>query len=141
MTYIRFNILNIAFVANPGSAMSSITSSGAATPSGSDHPTAVPMMPQSRPSCPFADIGLAIEIQLSRSLQIGNCPYHAHYVPSTVAMEHDIECKVDNGTHQPSSDQAKLLADIGGGDRIREFCTRFLCSSVHRSALDAVFLC
>lgn len=68
--------------------------------------------------CPLANIQVpAADIQ--------KCPFHKHFVPTEYAVQDPVPLSVKGGTHTTSASQAALLADIGGGDRIREFVTRF----------------
>lgn len=54
------------------------------------------------------------------------CPFHAHRVPADFQMKTaNVPLALRGRTHQTSDGTARLLADIGGGDRIRELCTRF----------------
>jgi len=70
--------------------------------------------------CPFA----SLEVKSFQS--VSECPFHRHQTPETFHMsEMHIPLSVADGSHKVSAKTACLLADIGGGDRIREFCTRF----------------
>ena len=71
--------------------------------------------------CPYASIDTAT----LESEAIKKCPFHAHSVPEKYHIEYSIPLNVRGGTHYTSAATAALLADIGGGDRIREFVTRF----------------
>lgn len=55
------------------------------------------------------------------------CPFHAHasVEPAKWTVQEGIPLAVRLGTHTTSRGAARLLQDIGGGDKIREFCTRF----------------
>ena len=72
--------------------------------------------------CPFTNLKYAPEKSLSK---IGQCPFHAHKLPEQYNIDTSIPLNVRGSTHYPSNATAQLLADIGGGDRIREFTTRF----------------
>ena len=43
---------------------------------------------------------------------------------------------MSGNTHKVSEGQGQLLKDIGGGDRIREFCTRFYARVFEDKELD-----
>eukprot|EP01031_Cornospumella_fuschlensis_P032734 gene32735-39572_t len=83
--------------------------------------------------CPFSD--LTREAKTSR----GSCPFHKHTIPSSYKIRDDVDLRVINGTHQVSEGTANLLADIGGGDRIREFCTRFYARAFIDKTLQEFF--
>ena len=76
--------------------------------------------------CPFANLQVSVE-------EVKGCPFHAHTVPEKYRVNHPVRLNVKGGTHYLSARTASLLADIGGGDRIREFVTRFYS----RAFLDA----
>lgn len=59
----------------------------------------------------------------ARSIRV--CPFHAHDVLNHSEVNVPVRPNIIGGTHHTSPAQAALLADIGGGDRIREFTTRF----------------
>ncbi len=71
--------------------------------------------------CPFANLINESDSKLTAN----GCPFHKHFTPSQFHLQHDIPIAIRNGAHQVSDGTAQLLLDIGGGDRIREFCTRF----------------
>jgi len=85
--------------------------------------------------CPFADAAVAVDIQ------IASCPHHAHYVPSSYHIPGDatIDIVVRDREHQATSQAAALLSDIGGGDRIREFCTRFYAHAFQNQTIKVFF--
>ncbi|KAJ1444041.1 hypothetical protein B484DRAFT_389117 [Ochromonadaceae sp. CCMP2298] len=72
--------------------------------------------------CPFADIS-----RLPQRVEASGCPFHAHVVPAEMKVVDAVHLNVTgwHGEHKTSEQQAAVLADIGGGDRIREFLTRF----------------
>lgn len=70
------------------------------------------------PQCPLANLLIPAE-------KVSKCPFHAHHVPAEYSVAQPVRLNVKDGTHYTSAGQAALLADIGGGDRIREFVTRF----------------
>lgn len=73
------------------------------------------------PECPFANLATAPKPTEAAK----TCPFHAHTVPNEFNIHNSVPLSVRGGTHQVSAATAALLADIGGGDRIREFVTRF----------------
>ena len=74
------------------------------------------------PQCPFANLDNSPTEMLDAH---GQCPFHRHKVPSKVRINDEVPLVIRDGAHSVSKGTAGLLADIGGGDRIREFCTRF----------------
>jgi hypothetical protein len=84
--------------------------------------------------CPLANLNSAADTA-------SGCPFHAHRMPHRSQMESPVHLNVVGGTHHTSAGQAALLADIGGGDRIREFVTRFYARAfVDRHIKDFFFL-
>lgn len=75
------------------------------------------------PECPYADLQYNVQAQQTDVAQ--RCPYHAHVVPREYNVHNPVRLHVKGGTHYTSEKTAALLRDIGGGDRIREFVTRF----------------
>ena len=76
--------------------------------------------------CPFADLSIAISPLDSER----GCPFsfhsHRQFDETSVTIKDSVPLAVSlMGTHRVSEGSAALLADIGGGDRIREVCTRF----------------
>jgi hypothetical protein len=74
--------------------------------------------------CPLANLSYAPEKEPER---LKKCPFHVHHnpAPDNYTVTNEVPLNVRGGTHHPSANTAQLLADIGGGDRIREFVTRF----------------
>jgi len=70
--------------------------------------------------CPLANLDIA-----PTSITPGQCPFHAHQTPSQYEMKQPVPLAKRGNTHKPSQGQSSLLKDIGGGDRVREFTTRF----------------
>jgi hypothetical protein len=92
-----------------------------------------------RTECPFADLNLSISSS-ETNVTAKSCPYHRHAVPSTFHHENEeVPLRVINGTHHGSEGSALLLKDIGGGDRIREFCTRFYAHAFLDQTLEPFF--
>ena len=100
------------------------------------------------PNCPLADLETTITIQEKGMMVISNegqkgfskCPYHAHVIPSDYKLtDQSIPLKIENSTHKVSDATAQLLLDIGGGDRIREFCTRFYARAFVDKVLKPFF--
>ncbi|KAF0699642.1 Aste57867_9825 [Aphanomyces stellatus] len=53
------------------------------------------------------------------------CPFHAHNAVAPASITHPVDLVVRHSTFITTDKSATLLRDIGGGDRIRECCTRF----------------
>ncbi len=77
--------------------------------------------------CPFVDLSKKPTEIASETAS--KCPFHEHKQmhASDFHMPADIEINIviRGGSHQSTPQAAALLRDIGGPDRIREFCTRF----------------
>ena len=88
---------------------------GEAPPSANSH---------KRGSCPFADLSISVNPE---SPAPTGCPFHAHKASSAIqsTITKPVPLAVHFGTHTISQGSIDLLRDIGGGDRIREVCTRF----------------
>lgn len=71
-------------------------------------------------SCPFASAMAPIVYPVS-------CPhYHGlHPEPAASKLNDNVRKEEVGGKYRYSEDTAMLLADIGGGERIRDLCTRF----------------
>jgi len=90
------------------------------------------------PVCPFA----MKEMKKEDIYEIhGRCPFHRkiHDAPPgpSMSMNEDVPIALVGRTHQTSEKAAKLLKDIGGGDRIRELCTRFYALAFEDKVLDS----
>ncbi len=88
------------------------------SPAASPHSSALSHAARAR--CPFSN--------LDKPIVAGapvRCPFHAHQVPESFHVTSPVPLNVHGATHYRSDATADLLRDIGGGDRIREFCTRF----------------
>mmetsp|Transcript_12900 Transcript_12900/g.17639 ORF Transcript_12900/g.17639 Transcript_12900/m.17639 type:complete len:271 (+) Transcript_12900:147-959(+) len=88
------------------------------------------------PQCPFADM-----MKNPRDHPVGTrCPFHTHLAvgPSKLA-DSVTPLVVVRSTHQPSDGTGALLKDIGGGDRIREFCTRFYARAFEDKVIKQFF--
>ncbi len=83
--------------------------------------------------CPFTNLARAVKSEK------GVCPFHSHTIPDSFHITKDVPLHVTNGTHQVSEKSAALLRDIGGGDRIREFCTRFYARAFLDESLREFF--
>ncbi|KAF0716632.1 hypothetical protein As57867_002728, partial [Aphanomyces stellatus] len=71
--------------------------------------------------CPFANPDTAISDNPT-----SHCPFHAHKaLPTPASIQGPVDLVVDHGTFTTTAKSANLLHDIGGGDKIREVCTRF----------------
>jgi len=76
--------------------------------------------------CPFANLTYEIDL---KEMKINNtkesntvgCPFHNHSIPNTFKLQTVFSPDVTFDEEYSS----QILKDIGGGDRIREFCTRF----------------
>ena len=81
--------------------------------------------------CPFASTSQSREAAYSSEVI---CPFHQiqHSPPSTATIVTPVKVNIVAGTHTKNKDSARLLTDIGGGDKIREMTTRFYahCISV-----------
>jgi hypothetical protein len=68
------------------------------------------------------------------------CPFHKHRVPQDYQLKSaTIPVVIRNGSHQVSEGTANLLHDIGGGDRIREMCTRFYARAFEDFTIQPFF--
>ena len=74
--------------------------------------------------CPWEEVTLTAEEVWGGG---GVCPHHAlqHRRPSPPQLIAPVPLTVLAGTHTRSPATAALLADIGGGDRVRAMTTRF----------------
>lgn len=74
--------------------------------------------------CPLADL-------TTQPLKINRCPFHAHkrshffHLKKDIPLDIILGAKLCENDSVPNSETAELLRNIGGGDRIREICTRF----------------
>ncbi|OQS03267.1 hypothetical protein THRCLA_21198 [Thraustotheca clavata] len=91
-------------------------------------------MQQSK-QCPFEDANLDIT-NLSQPIQ---CPFHAHASALSPSITTRVELSVQALTFQATSSSAALLKDIGGGDKIRELCTRFYARAFKDDQLKTFF--
>ena len=89
--------------------------------------------------CPLADVTIAPS-------KIRVCPYHAHkqrgeffHVHGTIPLDEVPGKKRCDDETTPNEDTARLLKNIGGGDRIREICTRFYARAFVDSQLAQFF--
>jgi len=73
--------------------------------------------------CPFSNADVDIDSIERATLQ--TCPFHQHAPLSAPSMVSPPKLARDGGTHVISQGSIDLLKDIGGGDTIRELCTRF----------------
>ena len=74
--------------------------------------------------CPFAEVNRTLqEINESDS----ECPFHqiVHKSWDNSNVSNPVPLKVHYSTYQTTAATARLLREIGGGDRIREMATRF----------------
>lgn len=83
--------------------------------------------------CPLANLAVA-----ATSVTASSCPFH-HHKPMRAELQESIPLAVHAGTHQVSPATAALLADIGGGDKIRELCTRFYARAFDDATLKPFF--
>lgn len=106
-------------------ASSSRAEGGAPASVGALHASAVAEATEATSGCPFAN--LSLNIKGDAAAAASGCPFHAHkrFDPSTAKVTRPVPLAVVHGTHQVSRGTAELLHDIGGGDAIREICTRF----------------
>ncbi|KAH9070448.1 hypothetical protein Ae201684P_002806 [Aphanomyces euteiches] len=96
-----------------------------------DQPTEAP---SERPECPFANVGASI-----RDLDGSKCPFHAHTPSPPPKVTSSIDLIVQRTTFLGSTDTAALLRAIGGGDKIRECCTRFYARAFLDKQLQPFF--
>ncbi|EQC37276.1 hypothetical protein SDRG_05500 [Saprolegnia diclina VS20] len=71
--------------------------------------------------CPFANVDVALPMHVASD----SCPFHAHAVRQSPALWSDVPVVIRSLTFQTTPASAQLLRDVGGGDTIRELCTRF----------------
>jgi hypothetical protein len=69
--------------------------------------------------CPLADLHAAVDHSAARAV----CPFHAH--ADAVASSRPLHRGAAPGPSRDVSDGDTLLKSIGGGDKIREMCTRY----------------
>mmetsp|Transcript_17427 Transcript_17427/g.29416 ORF Transcript_17427/g.29416 Transcript_17427/m.29416 type:complete len:263 (-) Transcript_17427:210-998(-) len=86
--------------------------------------------------CPFANLEFAVHYE-GKSRQ--KCPFHAHKLPQSNNISGTVLLNVQNGKVQVSRAQSALLRDIGGGDRIREFVTRFYARAFEDKHIQPFF--
>ncbi|RHY76088.1 hypothetical protein DYB37_006700 [Aphanomyces astaci] len=91
-----------------------------------------------RLECPFANVDLAISA-VDTSQFAHTCPFHAHAAAPVASITSPVDLVVRSGTFVTSSTSATLLQDIGGGDKIRECCTRFYAHAFLDSQLKPFF--
>ncbi|KAF0716131.1 Aste57867_3013 [Aphanomyces stellatus] len=69
--------------------------------------------------CPLADITTSATVPTS------GCPFHCHATAANHLADASIPFDMRRGYCANKATTVQLLADIGGDDKIREFCTRF----------------
>jgi hypothetical protein len=84
--------------------------------------------------CPFANLKRS-----TAEAPVSECPFHKHKIPPRFYISNDVPLAISDGAHQVSDGTARLLKDIGGGDRIREFCTRFYARAFEDETLAVFF--
>lgn len=91
-------------------------------------------------SCPFSNSEKTI-IDSIKDGSVDKCPFHTHVpIKEPVSVLKAPALALDRGvTHITSMETGKLLEDIGGGDRIREFCTRFYARAFEDQTLKQFF--
>jgi len=79
--------------------------------------------------CPLADLNrkAPLDSRIEQARLRARCPFHEHDPPSRFPIRREITFKIsaNNSEYHPTRGSSTLLQNIGGGDRIREFCTRF----------------
>jgi hypothetical protein len=71
-------------------------------------------------SCPNTDLSKPPK-SITKNEKNDFCSHHKHIAPTVFSISKDL----DEYSIFSSKSTGPLLTDIGGGDRIREFCTRF----------------
>jgi truncated hemoglobin YjbI len=90
--------------------------------------------------CPFANTAAPVNNGIiGESEATPQCPFHEHRPFAPPGIRGMIQLAKSGNTHQVSAGQAALLADIGGGDRIRELCTRFYARAFEDQILQQFF--
>mmetsp|Transcript_2611 Transcript_2611/g.3559 ORF Transcript_2611/g.3559 Transcript_2611/m.3559 type:complete len:256 (+) Transcript_2611:262-1029(+) len=79
-------------------------------------------VPEALVICPFADTKLPVD---NRSAAEAGCPFHSHSQGSDAPITNSVPLSYDGFSFTGSPESADLVLNIGGGDRIREGCTRF----------------
>eukprot|EP01038_Epipyxis_sp_PR26KG_P011452 gene11452-15343_t len=88
--------------------------------------------------CPLTNV--IPSTQLDQLETPSKCPFHAHHKPDEYHLNHQtIPLIVRDREFKTTKLSANLLADIGGGDRIRELCTRFYARAFLDSKLKEFF--
>eukprot|EP00511_Aplanochytrium_stocchinoi_P002944 CAMPEP_0204824406 /NCGR_PEP_ID=MMETSP1346-20131115/2436_1 /ASSEMBLY_ACC=CAM_ASM_000771 /TAXON_ID=215587 /ORGANISM="Aplanochytrium stocchinoi, Strain GSBS06" /LENGTH=255 /DNA_ID=CAMNT_0051951549 /DNA_START=457 /DNA_END=1225 /DNA_ORIENTATION=- len=73
--------------------------------------------------CPFADTSRNVDIV---SASDSGCPFHSHTITNDPPLTEVPDLVLRNGfSFEGNEESADLIRNIGGGDRIREGCTRF----------------
>jgi len=90
-------------------------------------------------SCPFTNLK-STPLKTSK-IALQECPFHKHkanYDPSKVKSPPQLTLR-GGTTHIISQGSIDLLEDIGGGDVIREICTRFYARAFEDAVLKQFF--
>ena len=83
--------------------------------------------------CPLANLAIK-----ASSLSARSCPFHQH-VAMKAELRESVPLAIRGNTHQVSQGTAELLEDIGGGDKVRELCTRFYARAFEDVTLKPFF--
>jgi len=91
--------------------------------------------------CPFANLQAKPTALGSIKDAPQGCPFHAHNVPDKFELQQDEDIRPDvhGGQHKATAGAAAILQDIGGSDRIREFCTRFYARAFLDNTINTFF--
>ncbi len=91
--------------------------------------------------CPFAFLKTVKDLNSSEI----KCPFHKHVPVEKILgtdkqkIKQNIGLPLRGRTHVTSDGQAALLQDIGGGDTIREICTRFYAHAFRDQVISQFF--
>ncbi|ETW02434.1 hypothetical protein H310_05947 [Aphanomyces invadans] len=97
-----------------------------------------PHVASSKAACPFANVDLALGIDDPTDYVVA-CPFHSHAAAPIASITTPVDLVVRNSTFITTDTSASLLRDIGGGDKIRECCTRFYAHAFLDSQLKPFF--
>ncbi len=95
------------------------------------------------PKCPFEDVAYKLEASLAADTdneKEPQCPFHQlkhrQDGPAKPKDQRPVSLKVVEGAFRGNKDTWKLLKEVGGGDRIRQMCTRFYARAFEDETLD-----
>ncbi|KAF0695501.1 Aste57867_13694 [Aphanomyces stellatus] len=93
-------------------------------------------MPAKTKECPFADVTKDVAELESGYIR---CPFHLHRQGANAMAKTNVKFETKSGRFVTSAKTTKLLEDIGGSDKIREFATRFYAHGFLDSTLKPFF--